>query len=101
MENRLRGARIDTVGDLVQKTEEEMLAIRRIGAWVLEKVKARLEGTGFSLKESPPKYVDPADWRRRKKSDATKARMSAAQQARYARAMARAREAINQRALGH
>ena len=54
--NCLKRANINTVGDLVQKTEEEMMKIRNLGRKSLKEVVKVLHEKGLSLKDSPSNY---------------------------------------------
>lgn len=47
--NCLKRAGINTVEDLVNKTEEEMMKVRNLGRKSLEEVMAKLDALGFSL----------------------------------------------------
>ncbi len=49
--NCLKRANIDTVEELTQKTEEDMMKVRNLGKKSLEEVTAKLEELGLSLKE--------------------------------------------------
>ena len=50
--NCLKRAGINTVGDLIQKTEEDMMKVRNLGRKSLEEVKKKLVELGMSLKEN-------------------------------------------------
>lgn len=50
--NCLKRAQVNTVEDLVNKTEEDMMKIRNLGRKSLEEVICKLESMGFSLKKS-------------------------------------------------
>ncbi|MDD3114261.1 MAG: DNA-directed RNA polymerase subunit alpha [Anaerovibrio sp.] len=50
--NCLMRAEIKTVGDLVSKTEEEIMKVRNLGTKSLDEVKDKLKSMGLSLKES-------------------------------------------------
>lgn len=50
--NCLKRAGVNTVGDLVNKTEEEMIKVRNLGRKSLEEVIQKLESLGLSLKSS-------------------------------------------------
>lgn len=50
--NCLKRAGINTVQDLVQKTEEEMMKVRNLGKKSLEEVEQKLKALGLSLKQS-------------------------------------------------
>ena len=52
--NCLMRADIKTVGDLVNKTEEEIMKVRNLGRKSLDEVKDKLKSMGLSLKESDP-----------------------------------------------
>ena len=47
--NCLKRAGINTVGELVRKTEEEMMKVRNLGKKSLEEVDQKLRELGFSL----------------------------------------------------
>ncbi|MCZ7527552.1 MAG: DNA-directed RNA polymerase subunit alpha [Acidimicrobiia bacterium] len=48
--NCLKRARVDTIGQLVQKTEDDLLAITNFGSKSLEEVVAKLDERGLSLR---------------------------------------------------
>jgi DNA-directed RNA polymerase subunit alpha len=50
--NCLKRAQVNTVEDLVNKTEEDMMKVRNLGRKSLEEVICKLESMGFSLKKS-------------------------------------------------
>lgn len=50
--NCLKRAGINTVGELVRKTEDEMMKVRNLGKKSLEEVEQKLEELGFSFNES-------------------------------------------------
>jgi DNA-directed RNA polymerase subunit alpha len=50
--NCLKRAAVNTVGDLVNKTEEDMMKVRNLGRKSLEEVVAKLASLGLSLKSS-------------------------------------------------
>ena len=50
--NCLKRAGINTVGELVQKDQEEMMKVRNLGKKSLEEVEQKLELLGFSLRQS-------------------------------------------------
>ncbi|SHF08567.1 DNA-directed RNA polymerase subunit alpha [Caldanaerobius fijiensis DSM 17918] len=50
--NCLKRAGINTVGELTQKTEEEMMKVRNLGKKSLEEVQQKLKALGLSLKPS-------------------------------------------------
>ena len=50
--NCLKRAGVNTVSDLVQKTEEDMMKVRNLGRKSLDEVKKKLNDLGLSLKES-------------------------------------------------
>ena len=50
--NCLKRAGVNTVGDLVNKTEEEMIKVRNLGRKSLEEVIYKLNSLGLSLKSS-------------------------------------------------
>ena len=47
--NCLKRAGINTVGDLVNKSEEDMMKVRNLGRKSLEEVIEKLESLGFTL----------------------------------------------------
>ena len=47
--NCLKRAGINTVGDLVNKSEDEMMKVRNLGRKSLEEVMAKLDSLGFTL----------------------------------------------------
>ncbi|KHF28886.1 DNA-directed RNA polymerase subunit alpha [Anoxybacillus sp. BCO1] len=49
--NCLKRAGINTVQELAQKTEEDMMKVRNLGRKSLEEVKAKLEELGLSLRK--------------------------------------------------
>ena len=49
--NCLKREGVNTVGDLVQKSEAELMDIRNFGQKSIDEVKAKLEDLGLSLKE--------------------------------------------------
>ena len=50
--NCLKRAGVNTVGDLVNKTEDEMMKVRNLGRKSLEEVILKLNSMGLSLKQS-------------------------------------------------
>jgi len=54
--NCLKREGINTVGDVVQKSESELMDIRNFGAKSIDEVKAKLVELGLSLKDSPPGF---------------------------------------------
>ena len=48
--NCLKRAGIDTVGDLVDKTEDDMMKVRNLGRKSLDEVKKKLQELGLALK---------------------------------------------------
>ena len=50
--NCLKRASVNTVGDLVSKTEDEMMKVRNLGRKSLEEVKKKLEELGLALKQN-------------------------------------------------
>ena len=50
--NCLKRANINTVEELTQRTEEDMMKVRNLGKKSLEEVQNKLEDLGLSLKES-------------------------------------------------
>jgi DNA-directed RNA polymerase subunit alpha len=57
--NCLKREGIHTVGELVARSEADLLDIRNFGAKSIDEVKAKLVGMGLQLKDSPPGF-DPA-----------------------------------------
>jgi len=57
--NCLKREGIHTVGELVSRSEADLLDIRNFGAKSIDEVKMKLAGMGLSLKDSPPGF-DPA-----------------------------------------
>ena len=56
--NCLKREGIHTVGELVARSEADLLDIRNFGAKSIDEVKAKLVGMGLALKDSPPGF-DP------------------------------------------
>jgi DNA-directed RNA polymerase subunit alpha len=56
--NCLKREGIHTVGELVARSEADLLDIRNFGAKSIDEVKAKLTGMGLQLKDSPPGF-DP------------------------------------------
>jgi DNA-directed RNA polymerase subunit alpha len=56
--NCLKREGIHTVGELVSRSEADLLDIRNFGAKSIDEVKAKLHGMGLALKDSPPGF-DP------------------------------------------
>ena len=50
--NCLRRAGINTVDELIQRTEEDMMKVRNLGRKSLEEVKKKLSDMGLSLRKS-------------------------------------------------
>jgi DNA-directed RNA polymerase subunit alpha len=50
LRNCLRRAQVQSVGELIEKTEEDLLNITNFGQKSLEEVVAKLDELGFSLK---------------------------------------------------
>ena len=57
--NCLKREGIHTVGELVSRSEADLLDIRNFGAKSIDEVKAKLVGMGLGLKDSPPGF-DPS-----------------------------------------
>lgn len=57
--NCLKREGVHTVGELVGRSEADLLDIRNFGAKSIDEVKAKLVGMGLQLKDSPPGF-DPA-----------------------------------------
>ncbi|HEY0541009.1 MAG TPA: DNA-directed RNA polymerase subunit alpha C-terminal domain-containing protein, partial [Actinoallomurus sp.] len=56
--NCLKREGIHTVGELVARSEQDLLDIRNFGAKSIEEVKQKLNDMGLTLKDSPPGF-DP------------------------------------------
>ena len=56
--NCLKREGIHSVGELVARSEADLLDIRNFGAKSIDEVKAKLAGMGLALKDSPPGF-DP------------------------------------------
>ena len=54
--NCLKREGIHTVGELVSRSEADLLDIRNFGAKSIDEVKQKLAGMGLSLKDSPPGF---------------------------------------------
>jgi len=50
--NCLKRAGINTIGELVQKSEEDMIKVRNLGKKSLEEVELKLRSLGMALKPS-------------------------------------------------
>jgi DNA-directed RNA polymerase subunit alpha len=57
--NCLKREGIHSVGELVSRSEADLLDIRNFGAKSIDEVKAKLHGMGLALKDSPPGF-DPS-----------------------------------------
>ena len=57
--NCLKREGIHTVGELISRSEQDLLDIRNFGAKSIDEVKAKLQSMGLALKDSPPGF-DPA-----------------------------------------
>jgi DNA-directed RNA polymerase subunit alpha len=57
--NCLKREGIHTVGELVGRSEADLLDIRNFGAKSIDEVKMKLVGLGLALKDSPPGF-DPS-----------------------------------------
>jgi DNA-directed RNA polymerase subunit alpha len=57
--NCLKREGIHTVGELVSRSEADLMDIRNFGAKSIDEVKAKLVGLGMALKDSPPGF-DPS-----------------------------------------
>jgi DNA-directed RNA polymerase subunit alpha len=57
--NCLKREGIHTVGELVSRSEADLLDIRNFGAKSIDEVKLKLVGLGLALKDSPPGF-DPS-----------------------------------------
>jgi hypothetical protein len=56
--NCLKRAGIDTLEDIIDKTEEDMIKIRNLGRKNLEEIEWKLQEFGLSLKDKEIKYTD-------------------------------------------
>ena len=52
--NCLKREGIHTVGELISRSEQDLLDIRNFGAKSIDEVKAKLQTLGLALKDSPP-----------------------------------------------
>ena len=59
--NALRRSGIETVGDIIDKTESELIELRNFGGKNLEELVAKLESMGLKLKEEVKQEVEPKD----------------------------------------
>ena len=66
--NCLKREGIHTVGELVGRSEADLLDIRNFGAKSIDEVKAKLVGMGLQLKDSPPGF-DPSEMAERYDDD--------------------------------
>ena len=57
--NCLKREGIHTVGELITRSEADLLDIRNFGAKSIEEIKVKLHGLGLALKDSPPVF-DPS-----------------------------------------
>ena len=57
--NCLKREGIHTVGELITRSEADLLDIRNFGAKSIDEVKVKLDGLGLALKDSPPGF-DPS-----------------------------------------
>ena len=62
--NCLKREGIHTVGELISRSEQDLLDIRNFGAKSIDEVKAKLVEMGLSLKDSAPGFDPQAAWRR-------------------------------------
>ena len=58
--NCLKREGIHTVGELISRSEADLLDIRNFGAKSIDEVKMKLASMGLALKDSPPGF-DPAN----------------------------------------
>ncbi|HKC28429.1 MAG TPA: DNA-directed RNA polymerase subunit alpha C-terminal domain-containing protein, partial [Jatrophihabitans sp.] len=58
--NCLKREGIHTVGELVGRSEADLLDIRNFGSKSIDEVKVKLAGLGLSLKDSPPGFALPS-----------------------------------------
>ena len=59
--NALRRSGIETVGDIIDKTESELIELRNFGGKNLEELVAKLESMGLKLKGEVKQEVEPKD----------------------------------------
>ena len=57
--NCLKREGIHSVGELVSRSEADLMDIRNFGAKSIDEVKGKLHGMGLALKDSPPGF-DPS-----------------------------------------
>ena len=57
--NCLKREGIHTVGELVSRSEADLLDIRNFGSKSIDEVKIKLAGLGLALKDSPPGFELP------------------------------------------
>ena len=57
--NCLKREGIHTVGELVGRSEADLLDIRNFGSKSIDEVKVKLAGLGLALKDSPPGFDPP------------------------------------------
>ena len=62
--NCLKREGIHSVGELISRSEQDLLDIRNFGAKSIDEVKAKLVEMGLSLKDSAPGFDPQAAWRR-------------------------------------
>jgi DNA-directed RNA polymerase subunit alpha len=58
--NCLKREGVHSVGELISRSEADLLDIRNFGAKSIDEVKAKLAGMGLALKDSPPGFSPPA-----------------------------------------
>ena len=61
--NCLKREGIHTVGELVGRSEADLLDIRNFGSKSIDEVKVKLAGLGLALKDSPPGFALPTSVR--------------------------------------
>ena len=71
--NCLKREGIHTVGELVSRSEADLLDIRNFGAKSISEIKDKLAELGLSLKGSPVDYVSDDDYANPTFSDETQA----------------------------
>ena len=71
--NALKREGIHTVGELVSRSEADLLDIRNFGAKSISEIKDKLAELGLSLKGSPVDYVSDDDYANPTFSDETQA----------------------------
>ena len=73
--NCLKREGIHTVGELISRSEQDLLDIRNFGAKSIDEVKAKLHEMGLALKDSAPGFDPQRPWRRTTTSTRTSDRV--------------------------